>query len=271
MTASRNSAVRDVLFFLFRHWRREKFMVALAVAGIAVATGSDLLMPLYSGRIIDALSTPAATRSAAMHCALHAFAFMASLSMLLVVGRRIGLAGIVQLTLRLMSRFAEDAFWRIQRFSTEWHGNNLAGSTVRRVTRGMWATDLMNKTLLLALLPAVLVLIGSSVLLGMRWPLMGAIVAVTAVLYIALSITLSLRYVAPASRLSNAQDARIGGAVAEAIVCNPVEKLATVASKAAIVCVERPDMRPLVAQHLINVRRPHSELPRSSIPTTKQT
>ncbi|RZU42079.1 ATP-binding cassette subfamily B protein [Edaphobacter modestus] len=199
-------------------------MVAFTAASMAAATVADLLMPLYSGRLIDAIAAPAAVRSASIHTALHTVVLMACMGVLLVAGRHAGFLGIVRLTLRLMSRFADDAFWRVQRFSTDWHANNFAGSIVRRVTRGMWATDLMNDTLLLALLPAVLVLIGSSVLLGMHWPMMGAIVAIGAVFYITLSVTLSLRFVAPAARLSNAQDTRIGGAMADAITCNPVVK-----------------------------------------------
>ncbi len=124
-----------------------------------------------------------------------------------------------------MSRFARDAFWRVQRFSTDWHANNFAGSIVRRVTRGMWAVDLMDDTLLLALLPALLVLVGSAlVLLGWHWLSMGLIVAMGATLYVGLSIALSLNYVAPAARLSNAQDTLVGGAMADAVTCNAVVK-----------------------------------------------
>ena len=113
-----------------------------------------------------------------------------------------------------------DAFWRVQRFSTDWHANNFAGSIVRRVTRGMWAVDMMDDTLLLALLPALLVLVGSSFLLGWHWPAMGAVVGAGAVLYVVLSVALSLHYVAPAARLSNAQDTLVGGAMADAVTCN---------------------------------------------------
>ena len=74
--------------------------------------------------------------------------------------------GISRLTIRLMARLAGDAFYRVQRFSTDWHANNFAGSIVRRVTRGMWAVDLMDDTLLLALLPASLVLVGSALRAG---------------------------------------------------------------------------------------------------------
>ncbi|HEY2039505.1 MAG TPA: ABC transporter ATP-binding protein [Edaphobacter sp.] len=224
MTASRNSAIRDVLAFLFRHWRREKALVAITAASMAVATSADLLMPVYSGRLIDAISASLSARSSGLHAALESIVWMGCLGIVLVVGRHAGFLGIVRLTLRLMTRFASEAFWRVQRFSTDWHANNFSGSIVRRITRGMWATDLMNDTLLLALWPAVLVLIGSSLLLGVHWPMMGAIVSVGAVLYISLSITLSLRFVAPAARLSNAQDTRIGGAMADAVTCNPVVK-----------------------------------------------
>jgi ATP-binding cassette subfamily B protein len=225
MTAStKNNAIRHVLSFLFRHWRHEKAMVALTAAGMAAATCADLMMPIYSGRLIDAVSTPGLTHIDALHAALRSLGLMAVLGAVLVCGRHIGFLAIIRLTTRLMTRFASNAFWRVQRFSTDWQANNFAGSIVRRVTRGMWATDLMNDTLLLALLPAVVVLIGSSVLLGLRWPAMGAIVAAGAVLYITLSIALSLLYVAPAARLSNAQDTRIGGAMADAVTCNAVVK-----------------------------------------------
>ncbi|WP_255460649.1 ABC transporter ATP-binding protein [Edaphobacter albus] len=222
MTGSKNSVMRDVLAFLFRHWRREKAVVALTAISMAIATCADLWLPVYSGRLIDALTI--SVRTQAIHSALHAVLLMVILGALLVAGRHIAISAIIRLTLRLMSRFASDAFWRVQRFSTDWHANNFSGSIVRRVTRGMWATDLMNDTLLLALLPAVLVLVGSSLLLGFHWPQMGMIIASGAILYIALSIALSLNYVAPAARLSNSQDTRIGGAMADAITCNPVVK-----------------------------------------------
>lgn len=199
-------------------------MVALTAAGMAAATCADLMMPIYSGRLIDAVSSPGLGHADALHAALRSLGLMAVLGALLVCGRHIGFLAIIRLTTRLMTRFASNAFWRVQRFSTDWQANNFAGSIVRRVTRGMWATDLMNDTLLLALLPAVVVLVGSSVLLGLRWPAMGAIVAAGAVLYITLSIALSLLYVAPAARLSNAQDTRIGGAMADAVTCNAVVK-----------------------------------------------
>ena len=226
MRVSKNSpnVMRDVLAFLFRHWRREAWLVTAIALSMIVATIADLFMPVFAGRMVDAIAMHDGTHRQALRTALSALASMLVLGGILVVGRHLSLMNISRLTIRLMARLAGDAFLRVQRFSTDWHANNFAGSIVRRVTRGMWAADLMNDTLLLALLPALLVLGGSSLLLGWHWPSMGLIVAIGATLYVGLSITLSLNYVSPAARLSNAQDTLVGGAMADAVTCNAVVK-----------------------------------------------
>ena len=109
-------------------------------------------------------------------------------------------SAIIDLTLRMMADIAADAFHRVQRFSTDWHANTFAGSTVRKVTRGMWALDLLNDTILVALFPSMVMLVGSTVLLGWYWPVMGLIVAVGSLVYCALTVALSLGYVAPAAQ-----------------------------------------------------------------------
>jgi ATP-binding cassette, subfamily B, bacterial len=216
--------MRNVLGFLFRHWRREAWLVTGVALCMVIATIADLFMPVFAGRMVDAIAAHAGTHRQALHAALSALATMLLLGGILVTGRHLSLMGISRLTVRLMARFAGDTFWRVQRFATDWHANNFAGSIVRRVTRGMWAVDMMDDTLLLALLPASMVLGGSSLLLGWHWLSMGLIVAIGATLYVGLSITLSLNYVSPAARLSNAQDTLVGGAMADAVTCNAVVK-----------------------------------------------
>jgi ATP-binding cassette, subfamily B, bacterial len=222
-TVSRNT-VREVLAFLFRHWRREPWCVAGVAASMLAATLADLLLPVYSGRLVDAVAQTSLSRPRALEAAVVSIGAMAVLGGILMAARYLALVAIIRLTLRLMTRMAGDAFWRVQRFSTDWHANNFAGSIVRRITRGMWAVDLADDTLLLALLPALLVLAGAPLMLGLRWPAMGLVVALGAGVYVAISVALSLGYVAPAARLSNAQDTRVGGALADSITCNTVVK-----------------------------------------------
>jgi ATP-binding cassette subfamily B protein len=220
----RKNAISDVLGFLFHHWRREALVVTGTALSMTVATVADLFLPVFSGRLVDAIASRTIAREQALHDAVQAAVVMTILGAVLMAARHLAMLGIIRLTLRLMSRFARDTFWRVQRFSTDWQANNFTGSIVRRVTRGMWAVDMLDDTLLLALLPALLVLAGSSLLLGLRWPAMGLIVATGAALYVTISVALSVGYVAPAARLSNAQDTRVGGAMADALTCNAVVK-----------------------------------------------
>jgi ATP-binding cassette subfamily B protein len=68
------------------------------------------------------------------------------------------------------------------------------------------------------------VLVGATFLFGWHWPLMGLAVGVGTVLYVMITVKLSLDYVTPATRRSNAWDSRLGGALADAVSCNPVVK-----------------------------------------------
>jgi len=191
---------------------------------MSLATVADLLLPVFSGWLVDAIASTKLPRTDALHAAATAIALMVAMGVLLIAARYVAIIGLSRLTVGLMSKIASDAFWRIQRLSSDWQANNFAGSIVRRITRGMWAVDLMDDTLLLALLPALLVLAGSSLVLGMHWPSMGILVGIGAACYVVISIALSVGHVAPAARLSNAQDTRIGAALADSITCNSVVK-----------------------------------------------
>ena len=218
-----SAAFIGVLGFLFRHWRREPRYAVVTVAAIALATASDVTLPVLSGLLVDDVGRPAHAPGL-LRAALLTLGGMVALGLVSVAGRRGAFLAIVELTLRNMSAIAGEAFFRVQRFSTDWHANSFAGSVVRRVTRGMWAVDLLNDTLLVLLLPAVLVLVFATAILAIRFPEMGLLLGALSVAYITLSATLTLRYVSPAARLSNRWDSRVSGTLSDAISCNPVVK-----------------------------------------------
>jgi ATP-binding cassette subfamily B protein len=215
---------RDVLGFTWRHWQRQPWLVAGIAAAMMAATISDVLMPVFAGRLVDAVGLIEADRDAARREALAALVAILALGVVMIVMRFLTFRGIIRLTLRIMAAIAQEAFWRVQRFSTEWHANTFGGSVVRRITRGMWAMDLLNDTLLVALLPSVVVLLATTVLLGLRWPAMGLVVAAGSAAFLGLSATGTLFYVAPAARQSNREDTRIGAALADTVTCNIVVK-----------------------------------------------
>ncbi|WP_315767274.1 MULTISPECIES: ABC transporter ATP-binding protein [unclassified Bradyrhizobium] len=219
----RPAAIRVVMPFVFRHWLKQPGMTLGIGAALLAATVADLFMPVFSGKLVDALTLGPAD-AAARDAALTAFGAIVALGFVSIVLRLAGLQLIVPFTLRLMSDVARDAFVRVQRFSTDWHANSFAGSTVRKITRGMWALDLYNDTILLALLPSLAVLLGSMVLLGLHWTSLGAVIALGAVLYVTMTVVFSTRYIAPAARVSNAWDTKVGGTLADAVSCNAVVK-----------------------------------------------
>src|SRR5215470_2262384 len=219
----RPAAIRVVIPFVFRHWLKQPVMTLVIASGLLGATVADLFMPIFSGHLVDALTRGAADPDA-RHAAVIAFAAIVALGFTSIVLRMIGLQAIVPFTLKTMSDVAREAFERVQRFSTDWHANSFAGSTVRKITRGMWALDLYNDTILLALLPSLMVLLGSMILLGLHWAALGLVIGLGALIYVAMTVTLSTRYIAPAARVSNAWDTRVGGTLADALTCNAVVK-----------------------------------------------
>jgi len=221
----RTGAFRPVLAFLWRRWRCHPALLAALIGGLVVATVADVLVPVFAGQLVDAIARSGETgREEALEAALVALGLLALMGLLVLAGRMTGILAIIELTLKVMSRTGSDAFERVQRFSSDWHANSFAGSTVRRISRGMWAIDLVGDTIFIALLPSAMVLLGATLLLGWRWPQMGLLVAAGGILYVVLTMLLSLRWVAPAARLSNSWDTKLGGAMADAIGANAVVK-----------------------------------------------
>lgn len=221
---SGSQVFHKVLGFTFAHWKKQ-WLRAMVVIVLSMLTAvADVLMPLYSGRLVDALTAGFGQRDAVWHIAVQALAVLIALGAANALMRYVMFVNLSVFTLGMMREIIANAFHRVQRFSTDWHANSFAGSTVRKITRGMWAVDLLNDTLLGGLLPSFAMLVGAVVVLGVHWPVMGGIVGIGAVIYIAVTSTLALRFVAPAARLSNAWDTRLGGGLADAVTCNSVVK-----------------------------------------------
>ncbi|WP_454917502.1 ABC transporter ATP-binding protein [Xanthobacter sediminis] len=223
-SSSRSGGTAAALSFLWRHWRRRPWLIAATAGAVLVSTLCEVFVPVFAGRLVEAVSTAGTDRAAARDAAVDAFLSMLALGAGMLVMRQLSFEALVRLTLGTMADIAAEAFARVQRFSADWHANTFVGSTVRKISRGMWSLDLLDDTILVALLPSLVALFGSALLLGFYWPVMGLIVAVGAVVFVAVTLLVSLKMVAPAARLSNAWDTRVGGVLADAVGCNTVVK-----------------------------------------------
>ena len=208
------SAFVRVLTFAARLWARRRGLVAVLLLLVLTSTAADVAIPVLTGQLIAAVSEAASLWGP--------FALLLSLGALSIATKILSYFTIIALTVPTMQVAETEAFAHVQRLPADWHANAFAGSTVRKITRGTWALDDMADVLLLALLPSTLVLLGTvGTLMAFRWEI-GLVAAFGALLFLGLSLVLTLLWVAPAARLSNAQDSRVSGALADAITSNAV-------------------------------------------------
>ena len=220
----RADAFRNVLGFTFRHWARQPLRASLIALLVLAATLAEALSPIFAGRLVDAVASGSGHDDAFWIPAVTAFWTMAALYLGAVVLRQFVFFNLITFTLKIMNDVIASAFERVQRFSTDWHANSFAGSTVRKITRGSSALDLLNDTLLIALWPSIVMLLGATVILGLAWPVMGLVVGLGSLIYVGVTVWLSVAFVAPAGALANAWDTKMGGALADAVSCNSVVK-----------------------------------------------
>ena len=220
----RADAFRKVLGFTFAYWRQQPVRSALIAVLVLTATLAEALSPIFAGRLVDAVASGSGQDATFWTAALVAFWTMAGLYLASVVLRQLVFFNLITFTLTMMNEVIASAFHRVQRFSTDWHANSFAGSTVRKITRGNGALDLLNDTLLVALLPSLVMLVGATVILGAFWPVMGLVVGLGSLIYVSITVWVSMGFVAPAGALANTWDTKMGGALADAVSCNSVVK-----------------------------------------------
>jgi ATP-binding cassette subfamily B protein len=222
--ALRSQAYANVLSFALSHWKRQPGRIGWMTTSILLATLADVLTPFFAGQLAEAIAGGPASNPTAWNAALFAFWLLIALGVAGVIFRQWSWMVMIKVTIKMMGDITASAFHRVQRFSSDWHANAFAGSTVRKITRGIWALDSFNDTVILAMFPSLVMLVGTTVLLGIFWPVMGLVVGLGSVLYVFLTVYLSTVYVAPAASLANAWDTRLGGALADAVSCNVVVK-----------------------------------------------
>lgn len=228
--AARDVPFVGILTFVMRRWIEHPGPLCRTLLGMMLATVADIVMPPLAGRLVNDVSRHTggaphdAAQSAIVTDAAWTVGGLIALGLLGLLGRRLSFIGITHLTLKIMTDVASRAFARVQRFSTDWHANSFAGSTVRKLTRGIWAIDTLDDTLLLLILPEAIVLIGTTIVLAFHSLFMGAVLALSVGLFAWLSVSLTLRYVAPSARASNRWDTKMGAAMADAVTCNAVVK-----------------------------------------------
>ncbi len=211
---------RQVLGFIAGFWMRRRLLFFAAVGMMLVAIGFDLALPWAAGRLVDAVAATPREPPAAWQ----AWAVFVGVYLAFSLVRNLAFRFWNPMAAGNMKEMTDEAFRRVQRFSADWHANTFAGSTVRKISRAMWGYDSVSDAVVLWLGPALVVLVGLSVSMVVRWPVIGLFSLATVILYIASNLILTVMWVRPANLKSVALDSRIGGALADALSSNPTVK-----------------------------------------------
>ncbi len=213
----------EVVRFVGRYWIKIPYRFAIIIAGATIGIALETRIPVLSSDLFTAFEGYA-NGTADFDSAWWAGATLIGLFAAVSIIQQGYFRVWMYFASEVMHNIVYDAFRRVQRFSSDWHANSFAGSTVRKISRGMWAYDEYADTVVMDLGPGAGLLIGMAFTMYMRNPVLGIYFAVSVVIFLAVSITMSLLYVAPANRLSNEADTELGGALADAVTCNVVVK-----------------------------------------------
>lgn len=102
----RGGAFRSVLGFTWLHWQRQPVRIVVIAGAVLLSTLADVLTPLYSGRLVDAVVNGHATEAVVWDAAIAAFSTLLALSLGAIVLRHITFMQIVDLTLNMMTEIA---------------------------------------------------------------------------------------------------------------------------------------------------------------------
>jgi ATP-binding cassette subfamily B protein len=218
--AMKFNSYRDTFLFAARYWLLSPRLFSLMIVARIASNLVDIFVPLASGALVDTLASGAGDLNAALRALAHLIGLVVAFHAL----RTIVAWALIYVSSRAMEALVRDAFARVQRFSSDWHANSSAGATVRKITRGMWSFDQLSDTLLFGIFPAAVVVIGATTLLVSRWPLLGGVVAIGIAIYLSISVSLSIYWIAPAGQAQQLLDSALGARLADSLTGNQVVK-----------------------------------------------
>jgi ATP-binding cassette subfamily B protein len=216
-------SVTEVLLFVLAYWKRLPLRFAGMVVGISIGVILEVQIPRYSADLVVATEKHLAG-SASSEAAWTAGGWLLGSFASVFLVKQIYMRNWMYFASQVMQKLISDGFHHVQRFSLDWHSNHFAGSTQRKVTRGMWAYDSLADSIVIDLGPALGLLFGLTVAMTIRDPTLGLYFGSSVSIFVTVTVWISLVYVAPANILSNDADSDVGGALADAITCNTVVK-----------------------------------------------
>jgi len=215
---------KDVIKFACHYWREKKLFGVWAVILLGLSVGADVFYPVYSGALVDKLSSLNPKVEGSLNEVLLAFGALLGIQ----VFHSWTWAGAFwfwnKFAVANLYRILTDALYKVQRFSTDWHVNSFAGATVRKITRGMWSFDMFEDTIFMGFYPSAIIAVGMTVMLIVQVPIVGWFALPMVALFVGVSIYLALKVNMPRFKKSAEQDTAVGATIADIMTAMPTVK-----------------------------------------------
>ncbi len=215
---------KDVFRYCWHYWRRQPYTGAAIIALMIASVIMDAFIPVYTGKIIDVLSGAEGAPENRLETALVYLAVFGGLALAFHTLRFFSFTLWVRFAVNKLYDIVTEATHKVMRFSADWHANSFAGGTVRKITRGMWAFDVLEDTILIGILPALLIMIGMTAILVVHIPVVGIFAGVMAVIFTAFSVWTSVKIAAPGYKESADCDTKVGATLADIMTGIPTVK-----------------------------------------------
>ncbi|MEM6812346.1 MAG: ABC transporter ATP-binding protein [Pseudomonadota bacterium] len=212
---------KDIFKFSWSYWKRQKVLGFWALFFFTMSTLVDVVFPTYIGRLVDHFSGDFQANQIE---AKNTIIAILTLSFVFFAARWTAFQFYNRFETKLMHDISIDAMEKVQRFSTNWHSNNFAGATVRKITRARSAFEMFEDSFILGIWPAVIILFGISGMLILAMPWVGLFVFTIASLYVCFSVYITIKYLTPRYTASATADTKVGAVAADIVTCNPTVK-----------------------------------------------
>lgn len=212
---------KDIFRFSWNYWKRRKKLGFWALFFMFVATLTDVILPAYTGEIVDSLSLGVSEGNGKV---IQSITIFIGLIFGFMIFRWIAFRFYNVYECYSMRDILLDALYKVQRFSTNWHNNNFAGGTVRKITRARSSFEMFEDTFFFGLFPAVIIMFGVTAMLIIQLPSVGLFVSIMTFLYVASSIVISVKLLAPRYKTSAAADTKVGAVLSDIVTGSPTVK-----------------------------------------------
>ncbi len=221
---SLNVTMKDIIRFMWHHYRRHKLMVAGAYVMITISSVCSLVVPYTFAWLVASATDAIPLNERSIKLLLWPILAAGGVSIIYHICVRTAHFLNSHTDSRVQASVAWETSGKVHLFETEWHANHFVGSIVTAIKRGRGAAHGLYDIFCYEFWPAIFVTTFSIVLMAQKSLAITAFFVLFAICFVTFSIIISRFYVLPTNRLSSAEDSALGGTIADSITGHSVVK-----------------------------------------------